>query len=169
MADKRKKGLDVCDSCKKKITSRNELTRYQYKGAWFAFHDHCYLNFSIMGLQLFCEKTYREKQQVQKSEKVSRKLSPAPTATAIRAEPGKTLKQRQLDDIVIILEMHPEGLARKELSEATGIPEKTLCFRVWDHLEGSKGLKDKKAIFYDHGTKMLDSRKYKVVKLVGKS
>lgn len=166
MVNKYKKRVDYCDSCKKKITNRNEHTKYKYKSIWFDFHDHCYLNFSIISLHIFCQKVYREKKQAQKNNQKSKKLSPAPTATAITAEPGKKTKQRQLADIIIFLELHPEGLARKELSEVTGIPEKTLCFRIWDHLEGSAGLKNKKAIFYDQGTKMIGPRKYKVVKLV---
>lgn len=53
-------------------------------------------------------------------------------------EPPEEKKLAYLDIIEMFLAHYKRPMSRKEIAYETGVPYTTVCWRVWDHLEGTK-------------------------------
>lgn len=157
MVKKKKMTIYYCDKCHQIIEDRKNRTAYYFKGVIFWFHKNCYVSMPGVSLQLFCEKILDKKR---KSLEQWKEREKNPRATSLEARPSLDSSEYQLNDVITALKFNHNGLARREISEQTGIPLSSVCYRVWDHLNQGQEL------FIESGSKMIEGRNYKLVKLI---
>lgn len=159
MVKKKKITRYYCDKCYQEIVDRKNRTAYYFKGIIFWFHKDCWSQLPGASLQLFCEKILDKKRKSLDQWKERKKI---PRGTSLEARPSLDSSEYQLNDVITALKFNHNGLARREISEQTGIPYSSVCYRVWDHLNQGQ------EIFIESGSKVIEGRNYKLVKLIPK-